>query len=124
MAKQLVTIDNLDDFICRADGKFYMDGSRIITPGAKDELSKRHVEIVNGPGCGHAGCSCAEAAGGCACAGNCSKPDSYHSPEVDDVLIAVAATLQKEYGVTDPEQLKKMSLEMVETIKKSLSIGY
>lgn len=128
MSKQLVTIDNLDEFLCRHDGKFYMDGSRILTPGAKDELAKRHIEVAQGCGCNHPGASCAQAAGeakhGSQCCGTCSAPDSYHSPEVEDVLIAVAATLQKEYGVSDPDELRKISLEMVETLKKNLAIDY
>lgn len=120
MAKQLVTIDNLDEFICRGDGKFYMDGSRIITAGAKDELAKRHIEIVYGPGCGHAGSSCAQA---CGCqGGGCSTTAAQAAPEDEELLIAIAATLQKDYGVSDPAQLKAMSLEVIKTLKANLSV--
>lgn len=122
MAKQLVTVDNLDEFICVNDGKFYMDGSRILTPGAKDELAKRKVETVFGPGCGHAGASCAQANGGCACAQNGASQCACAAPEDEEILIAVAATLQKEYNITDPAELKAMSLQMVKTLKDNLSI--
>lgn len=114
MAKQLVTVDNLDEFICGSDGKFYMDGTRIITPGAKDALAERHIEIVYGPGCAHAGRSCAQASG-------CSA-QAQASPEDEEILIAIAATLQKDYGVTDPEKLRAMSLEVVKTLKANLSV--
>ena len=49
MAKKLVGIDNLDAAICQASGKIYVDGSIILTPGAKDELIKRGIPIVYGP---------------------------------------------------------------------------
>ena len=112
MGKELVTIDNLDDFICKNDGKFYMDGTRIITPGAKDALISRHVEIVYGSGCGHAGQSCAAACGA-----------GHDSPvlENEDLLIAVAATLRSEYGITDNDKLRAMTLEVVKTLRESLS---
>ena len=116
MAKQLVTIDNLDDFICRGDGKFHMDSSSmIVTSGAKDELAKRGVAIVYDSGCGHSGKSCAEACGGACC--------SHTAPEDEEFLIAVAATLQKDYGVTDPQKLREMSLEVVKTLKANLSMN-
>lgn len=117
MAKQLVTVDNLDEFICRGDGKFYMDGTRIVTAGAKDALAERRIETVCGPGCGHPGASCAQAAG-CG-SGGCA---SAAPPDDEEILIAIAATLQKDYGVTDPEKLKAMSLEVVKTLKANLSI--
>lgn len=121
MAKQLVSVDNLDDFICRGDGRFYMDGTRIVTAGAKDELARRHIEIVYGPGCGHPGKSCSEAAG-CACCGHSADAAAAPVPREDEeILIAVAATLQKDYGVTDPEKLRAMSLEVVKTLKENLS---
>lgn len=119
MAKQLVTTDNLNDFICKGDGKFHMDSScMIITAGAKDELAKRGVELVYDSGCGHSGKSCAEACGS-ACAGAYSTP----APEDEEFLIAVAATLQKDYGVSDPKKLKEMSLEVVKTLKANLSVN-
>lgn len=120
MAKQLVTVNNLDEFICRGDGKFYMDGTRIITAGAKDALAERHIEIVYGLGCGHAGSSCSEASG-CSCQGHDCCSDEI-KPEDEEILIAIAATLQKDYGVTDPAKLKAMSLEVVKTLKANLSI--
>ncbi|MDL2267399.1 hypothetical protein LJC46_05360 [Desulfovibrio sp. OttesenSCG-928-G15] len=122
MAKQLVTVDNLDEFLCANDGRFYMDGSRILTPGAKDALAARKVEIVFGPGCGHAGQSCAQANGGCACAQGSEGKCACAAPEDEEILIAVAATLQKEYNITDPAELRAMSLEMVKTLKENLSV--
>lgn len=118
MSKQLVTIENLDDFICRHSGHFHMDGTRMLTPGAKDELALRGIAIVNDCGCNHPGISCAEAAGGA-----CVKAGAGAAqPEDEEILIAVAATLQKEYGVSDPAKLKEMSLEVVNTLKKNLSV--
>ena len=41
MKKELISVENLDAFICRQDGKLYVDRNRILSPGAKDELSAR-----------------------------------------------------------------------------------
>ena len=43
MKKELICVDNLDAFICKQDGKLYVDQGRILTPGAKDELARRGV---------------------------------------------------------------------------------
>lgn len=114
MQKQLVTIDNLDDFICKSSKTCYMDGTKILTPGARDELSKRGIAIEYGCGCKHQGISCAAASG--TAAATCAEPYA------DEMLIAVAATLQKEYGINDPAQLKSLSLEIVKTLNANLSI--
>lgn len=113
MQKQLVTIDNLDEFICQSSNVFYMDGTKILTPGAKDELIKRGISIEYGQGCNHPGTSCAAASAGC----NTSQVD-----EQDEMLIAIAATLQKEYGVTNPDELKKLSRQVFQTLHDNLSI--
>jgi hypothetical protein len=91
----------------------------IITSGAKDELAARGLETVYDSGCGHAGKSCAEA-----CSRACGGPGPRQAQacEDEDILIAVAATLQKDYGVSDPEKLKEMSLEVVKTLKANLSV--
>ncbi len=118
MQKQLITVDNLEDFICKSSGKVYLDGTRILTPGAKDELSKRGVSVEFGPGCNHPGTSCAAAS----CGAGCASGTAANSHTNEDMLIAVAATLQNEYGVTDPDKLKSLSLELVQTLKGNLSI--
>ena len=37
MGKTLITLDNIDEFVCC--GKLAMDSSKIITAGARDELT-------------------------------------------------------------------------------------
>lgn len=109
MKKQLITVDNLAEF-CAPDGKLYLDGSKILTPGAKDELSRQHVEIVygsNAPGACPPGCTCP------ACSGNAK-------PGLDSLMLGMAALLKTEYGVTDPEQLKALCLQAVKTIKENI----
>lgn len=121
MQKTLIKVDNLDGFLCHSGGKLYVDATMILSPGAKDELSKRGVKIVYGPcpdeaGCPHAGHgksaanpfaqSLAQACGG-------------HGG-LEDLLVGVAAMLKKECGVRDPEQLKALSLQAVKTIRENL----
>lgn len=123
MKKQLLHADTLDDFICRADAKIFVDtATMILTAGAKDKLGERKISIVHGPcpnaaTCGlHApsgknalsGCVGSDCAGGGANAG------------FERLLVGVAAMLQSEYGVTDPEQLKALSLQAVKVIKNNI----
>lgn len=107
MKKELIGKDNLDQFLCLHGPKIYVDtASYILSPGAKDELAKRHIEIVYGP---------------CPDYPSCGHQAGYQpSSKVDDFTISVAAVLQKEYGITDPAKLKEMTLEAVKTLKASI----
>ena len=110
MKKTLIQLANLDDFICKASGKLYLDGSKILTAGAKDELAKRGIGIVYEKGGAqrdnHAGKAC--------------QAGSKDREELENLLISVAALLKKECGITNPKELKEKSIQMVQTIRKSL----
>ena len=111
MGKTLITLDNIDEFVCC--GKLAMDSSKIITAGARDELTKRGIEVVYG-----------EAEGQCCCHGHDHAHDhahDHHGPQHDEeLLIGVAAIIRQHYGITDPEMLKKVTLETVTAISKDL----
>lgn len=112
MKKELIGMDNLEHFICLQEAKIYADpAGYILSPGAKDELAKRHIEVVYGP-CPNYPHSCHHDA---------SASGVQHGSAVDDFTISVAAVLRQHYGITDPEQLKALTLETVKTIKASLS---
>ncbi|KAF5084626.1 hypothetical protein DSECCO2_77160 [anaerobic digester metagenome] len=105
MGKTLITIDNLDQFI--HSNKLVMDSAKILTPGARDELCKRGVQISYDEAaahhCGH---------------GECAQ--HAHDEHCDDLLIGVAAIIKQHYGITDPDELRKVTLETVAVIGKSL----
>lgn len=110
MKKTLVEVANLDAHICKESNALYSDGSLILTPGAKDELRKRGVELVHGekpqvqacpPGCTCPACAAASSA--------CT-----------DLLVAVAATLKNEYGITDTDELTKASYQIVNALKETI----
>ena len=111
MGKTLITLDNIDEFVCC--GKLAMDSTKIITAGARDELTKRGIEVVYG-----------EAEGQCCCHGHDHAHDhahDHHGPQHDeDLLVGVAAIIRQHYGITDPETLKKVTLETVAAIGKDL----
>ena len=48
MAKQLVRRDNIEEFICQAERKLYLDQNMILTPGAKDYLHEKGICLVYG----------------------------------------------------------------------------
>jgi len=92
MAKKLVSEKGVDEFI--VDGNVYMDGSIILTPGAKDVLRNKGVSIVYG-----------------------AKPEMCKK---DQLEATVAALLKKEYGITDDVQIKAVSCKVVEMIKDNV----
>ena len=49
MKKELITVDNVNNYICKQDGKLYVFGNRLLTAGAKDEMGRRRVTVVYGP---------------------------------------------------------------------------
>jgi hypothetical protein len=105
MGKTLITLDNIDEFVCC--GKLAMDSSKIITAGARDELTRRGIEVVYG-----------EAEGQCCCHEQAHAP---HEAQYDEeLLVGVAAIIRQHYGITDPETLKKVTLETVAAIGKDL----
>ena len=109
MGKTLITLDNIDEFVCC--GKLAMDSTKIITAGARDELTKRGIEMVYG-----------EAEGQCCCHDHAhDHAHDHHAPQHDeDLLVGVAAIIRQHYGITDPETLKKVTLETVAAIGKDL----
>ncbi|MBD8894580.1 hypothetical protein SDC9_02675 [bioreactor metagenome] len=108
MGKTLITIDNLDQFI--HSNKLVMDSAKILTPGARDELCKRGVQISYDEAaahhCGHGECA--------------QHAHDGHDEHCDDLLIGVAAIIKQHYGITDPDELRKVTLETVAVIGKSL----
>ena len=108
MVKTLITIDNLDQFI--HSNKLVMDSAKILTPGARDELCKRGVQISYDEAaahhCGHGECA--------------QHAHDGHDEHCDDLLIGVAAIIKQHYGITDPDELRKVTLETVAVIGKSL----
>lgn len=115
MGKKLVAVDNLESWICRESGKIHVDKSMILTPGAKDELSRRGIEIVYVSG----NCAPTACRPGCACDACAGRVDADR-PETERLILAVAGILKEEYGITDPERLKNLSCHMVRTIRENI----
>lgn len=109
MSKTLITVDNLQDFV--SGGRLQMDGSKILTAGARDELTRRGIEVA----WSDAPAAC------CGCGGQHAETAApCHTPEQEDLLIGVAAIIKQHYNITDPEELKKITLETVAAIGKGL----
>jgi len=107
MGKRLVEAANVETAICPATGAVYADGTIILTPGAKDELTRRGIPVVYGPR--------PEAA-------RCAPAPSAESPEqgLEPLLRTVAGILQSHYKIRDPEQLKSLSRHVAEVIRNNV----
>jgi hypothetical protein len=114
MKKELIGLDNLEHFLCKTENRIYVDNAAVVlTPGAKDELAKRHVEIVYGPCPFYASCGHQAPA-----AGHGASADEGVSLEA--LVYGIAASIKQEHGVADPDQLREMTRQVLEKIKGSL----
>lgn len=117
MNKTLITIENLDTFICC--GKLLMDTTKILTAGARDELIRRKVELVYGDegqvcDCQKGSYSTGPAA--CCATNHAGDHASAGCQYNEEMLIGVAAIIKEHYGITDPEVLRKVTLETAAAI--------
>lgn len=124
MRKTLISIDMIEEHICGACGNLHAEGA-LITPGARDELARRGIRIVYGGkergeqcnGLASSFCAAASAASGASGAFRAQEG----TVTTQDMLVGVAALIQRECGVTDPDQLRDMTLNVVKTLQKNLA---
>jgi len=119
MAKKLIQAGDLDCVIC--NGKVYADGSIILTPGARDELSKRGVDVVYGPKPESAACveTVAECPAGCTCPA-CAGKSALNCTTLDALTRSVSEILKNQYHITDEEQLRRLSRQALQTIRENI----
>ena len=124
MKKELITVDNLDTYICKQDGKLYVFGPRLLTAGAKDELSRRRVSIEYGPepfatapACDKANGPCR---GGCKVCGTIALEPAASFGSLENLARTVVTALRDKYGVTDPEELKQLTAKALKAIKAQI----
>lgn len=125
MKKQLVEVSNLDSCICNTNAKIYVDNSMILTPGARDELSKRKITIVRDAkpefaSCGDASCHAKLCTPGLAEPADTTDASGSEDAELERLFYGVAAMVKEEYGIEDHQQLKDISFKIVEALKKHI----
>lgn len=122
MGKKLVGVESLEGYICQSSNKLYMDGSILLTPGAKDELKNRGISIEYGPKPEQVPEPAPEEAPCCdttVCEEK-DQTDCTKSADNDDLILAVAGMIQTEYGITDHKQLFDISCQVVEILKENI----
>ena len=142
MKKELITVDNVNNYICKQDGKLYVFGNRLLTAGAKDELGRRRVTVVYGPEpvvapAAAPASSCSSAAstpcgkshgacrGGCNCGSAITPGIAAGAPlgsytSVESLALALATMLKEKYGVTDPAELKDLTAKALKAIRDNM----
>ncbi len=128
MKKQLVEAGNVEAYICKDTGTLYADGTLVLTPGAKDELSRRGVAVVYGPRPGTAccppGCTCPACCAGGVCPPGCTCPaccaGGAYDAETERLMLAVAVVLRDEFGVKDLGTLKETSCKVAKAMRGNM----
>lgn len=117
MSKQLITVDTLDSHI--EDGRCVLGPDMILTPGAKDELARRRVRIVYGEkACAASSCGCGS--GSDACVNAAAVAGARSDLKGEDLVLAVAALIRKECGISDPERLRAVTCEALKRLASRL----
>lgn len=121
MKKTLITVDNLDGHICSADGRLYAGKDTILTAGAKDELSRRHVEVVYGeaPASCTAGAAADEAAAGNPPAPCCAAATASRINGIEGLVGTVSSMLRGKYGISDPKLLASLTAEALLIMRRN-----
>lgn len=119
MKKKLVEVRNLPSYVCQANARIYVDNSMILTPGARDELSKRKITIVRDAkpefaSCGAVSCPARLCTAGAVCT------DDGGTADMERLFYGVAAMVKEEYGIEDLQQLKDISCKIVNTLKQTI----
>ena len=140
MKKELITVDNVNNYISKQDGKLYVFGNRLLTAGAKDEMGRRRVTVVYGPepvAAPAPAASCSSAAGtpcgkshgtcrgGCNCGSSITPGIAAGAPlgsytSVESLALALATMLKDKYGVTDPAELKDLTAKALKAIRDNM----
>ncbi len=130
MAKQLISVQNLDAFINADTRKIHVDQNMILSPGAKDLLRNRGIAIEYGPapeGEPEAG-KFTVSDSSPADIGKSGCLDSKDCPLAEDCLATGPGPLCKtlaraeqilaeEYGIKDRTRLQALSRNIIEQLK-------
>ncbi len=126
MKKTLICVENLEQHICRAGGKLYLNGA-ILTPGARDELAKRRIAVLPGPCPDVSSCPLRAAAQTCLAgcgegAGNGGPAAGAENAEavLARLTLGIAAVLKKDYGVTDPTRIQELAFKAIQVVRDNI----
>lgn len=93
MAKQLVGRDNIEQFICHAERKLYVDQTMILSPGGKDYLREKGIALVYG-----------------------AQPLVAVAPAaapVTDLSRTIGLILKRDYAITDHAQVAEITRQVL-----------
>ncbi|MFV0449484.1 MAG: hypothetical protein ACK5MF_13670 [Vibrio sp.] len=116
MKKTLIELNNLDEHICVDSNSLYLDGTIILTPLAKDELSRRGVTIKRGS---LPTSDKSQPATSCSTDCVCDRCiEQVATGDNEKLFYSIAAVLKQDFGVTDSNQLQAISCRMVKKINQ------
>ena len=102
MAKQLIGRDNVEQYICHAEKKIYIDPLLfILSPGGKDHLREKGIAIVYGAQPNKAPNSVLQDAGA----------DSQ-----GELKTKIAQILEREYSITESSQIEVVIQKVLEKL--------
>lgn len=123
MAKELITVANLDAYIRKDLGKLFITPNRLITAGAKDELRKRGVQLVYGaePAPAQPAACCPTSCGaGSSPSGGCGEKAPAGVDTLKRLAAIVVAILREQYGIRDEKEIETIAIKILKAVKNSI----
>ena len=119
MKKKLVEASNVESYICENGSKIYIDNTMVLTPGARDVLSGRRVEIIYGARAG-AENTLSAALKNCASGNAFSAVAGNGNGDYEKFVLNIGVMLKESYGITDPAELKRYTEKAIKIIKENI----
>ncbi len=109
MGKKFINANSVEEYICMATKKIYVDGI-ILSSCAKDKLRDLHIDIEYGP--------VPENVQSCDIIEKCTTEACSNQNGDDNIALAVVQIIEKEFGITDYEQMSAICCKIIKSIKE------
>ncbi len=106
MAKQLVERGNIAQFINPGETTFYVDQNLLLTPGAKDYLREKGIELVYGE----------RPAGGSQVAAAPVEKPAVATPE-PDLRVRIGEMLRRDFAIRDRRHIDDVTRKVMDRLR-------
>ncbi len=100
MGKKLVGHNNVEQYVCHDEKKIYVDRTMILSPGAKDYLSKNRITTVYGP----------------KPETTAAKANGAEAEQYRELASRVVTMLKNDYGISDEQKVCEITTQVFQKL--------